>query len=120
MNDEIRDLLVRLLTEWDDGARTTDDLAPLMEEVRGQLLADADRRKLLDQCIPTERLTESDEFRAAARRAERSHMAYDLFRSLVSGSWTAALGPGNSTDKLRQWCWDQADKFLADGDKQTP
>lgn len=97
MNDEIRDLLVRLLTEWDDGARTTDDLAPLMEEVR--------------QCIPTERLTESDEFRAAARRAERSHMAYDLFRSLVSGSWTAALGPGNSTDKLRQWCWDQADKF---------
>lgn len=70
--------------------------------------------------IPTERLDETDAFRSANRRAQRLHMAFDLFRSLVSGCWREAIGPGNSTGKIRSWCWDQADAFLGEGDKPTP
>lgn len=68
------------------------------------------------QPIPTERLDETDAFRAASRKAQRLHMAFDLFRSLVSGCWKSAVGPGNTTTKIRQWCWDQADAFLSDTD----
>ena len=67
--------------------------------------------------IPTERLDETAAFRAQAKAAQRLHMAFDLFRSLVSGSWSSAIGPGNSTTKIRQWCWEQADAFLADAIK---
>jgi hypothetical protein len=70
--------------------------------------------------IPTERLDETDAFRQANRKAQRLHMAFDLFRSLVSGCWREAIGPGNSTGKIRSWCWDQADAFIGEGDKPTP
>lgn len=119
MNADLRSLLVRLLTEWDGDAPAA-DLKPLFDELRAELIADDDRRKLLTACIPTEPLSESAEFKAANRRAQRLHMAFDLFRSLVSGCWSIAIGPGNSTDRIRQFAWEQADKFLSDSDRPTP
>lgn len=119
MTPDLRSLLVRLLDAW-GGKEPYDSLKQHFDELRAELIADDDRRKLLAACITTERLDESAEFKAANRRAQRLHMAYDLFRSLVAGCWSSAIGPGNSTDRIRQFAWEQADKFLVDADKPTP
>ena len=101
---------------------TADDLDPIQNSKRfyESLMTDADAAPAALPPIPTERLDETDAFRSANRKAQRLHMAFDLFRSLVSGCWKEAIGPGNSTGKIRSWCWDQADAFLAEGDKPTP
>ncbi len=104
---------------------TADDLDPIQDSKRfyESLMTDADAAPAVPVTlppIPTERLDETDAFRQANRKAQRLHMAFDLFRSLVSGCWREAIGPGNSTGKIRSWCWDQADAFLAEGDKPTP
>jgi len=119
MTADLRSLMVRLLDAW-DGKEPYDSLKQHFDELRAELLADDDRRKLLASAIPTEPLSESAEFKAANRRAQRLHMAFDLFRSLVSGCWSSAIGPGNSTDRIRQFAWEQADKFLSDSDRPFP
>ena len=119
MTPDLRSLLVRLLDAW-GGKEPYDSLKQHFDELRAELIADDDRRTLLAACITTERLDESAEFKAANRRAQRLHMAYDLFRSLVAGCWSSAIGPGNSTDRIRQFAWEQADRFLSDSDRPFP
>jgi hypothetical protein len=104
---------------------TADDLDPIQDSKRfyESLMTDADTAPAVPVAlppIPTERLDETEAFRSANRKAQRLHMAFDLFRSLVSGCWKEAIGPGNSTGKIRSWCWDQADAFIGEGDKPTP
>ena len=70
--------------------------------------------------VPSEWLDQSPSGAAVLRRQRRLRMAFDLFRSLVAGCWREAVGPGNSTGKIRQWCWEQADAFLGEGDQPTP
>lgn len=69
--------------------------------------------------VPTEWLDESPTGAAVLRRRQRLRMAYSLFCSILAGSWGQAVGPGNSTGKLRRWCWEQADAFIGEGDR-TP
>lgn len=102
---------------------TADDLDPIQDSKRfyESLMTDAEvAAPAALPPIPTERLDETEAFRSANRKAQRLHMAFDLFRSLVSGCWREAIGPGNSTGKIRSWCWDQADAFIGEGDKPTP
>ena len=67
--------------------------------------------------IPTEHLADSPVGQHVARRRLRLEMAWDLFKSLHTGHLSAI---GGDPAKARAWSWDQADKFLADGDKPTP
>lgn len=66
--------------------------------------------------IPTEHLADSPVGRHVARKRQRLEMAWGLYCSLHAGHTTAING---DPTKARQWCWDQADKFLAEGDRPT-
>jgi hypothetical protein len=113
------------LLRWaDDGGRaacTADEVTPHPAREAMPTPDDCDpvqdRKHARETAIPTERLSETREFRDLARNAQRLHMAFDLFRTLFAGHSTPFHG---STTRLRQWCWEQADAFLADATRPPP
>lgn len=67
--------------------------------------------------IPGESLAVTREYRGLIRRQERLHLAARFFAAAITGrADLCTRTPGG----LRAWCWDQADLFLAEGDKPRP
>lgn len=84
----------------------TDDFDPVQDRKAAREAA------VLD--IPGEPLSATREYRGLIRRQERLHLASRFFAAAITGRGDLCTRtPGG----LRAWCWDQADLFLAEGDK---
>jgi len=64
--------------------------------------------------IPGEPLSATLEYRGLIRRQERLHLASRFFAAAITGRGDLCR---RAPAELRAWCWDQADLFLAEGDK---
>lgn len=64
--------------------------------------------------LPCEWLSESTVGQHMARKRLRLEMSWGLYKALHTGHLSAI---GGDPAKVRAWCWDQADKFLAESDR---
>ncbi len=64
--------------------------------------------------LPCEWLSESTVGQSMARKRLRLEMSWGLYKALHTGHLSAI---GGDPAKVRAWCWDQADKFLAESDR---